>query len=211
MKHTLLILVVAAVLGFPASLLAKTPIVGKVKKIVPKVTLGIKAGLNLQQTSGNLADNAFNAGFLGGVFVGLTKKKIGVQVEGLVKSAKVDYQPSFSPGTGASVKYHVNTVSLNIPVLFEYKLFWRIWGQVGPQFSTILTAEESSKDVKKQFNTTNFDGVIGLQAILPAHFTLSARYILGLTNMNKTVVTYNGAVDTWNERSVQIALGFSFI
>ncbi len=210
MKHTLIILAVA-VLFIPNSLHAKTPVIGKAKKIVPKATFGLKGGLNLQQTSGSLADNAFNAGALGGVFVGLTKKKIGVQVEGLVKSAKVDYVPSFSPGTGASVKYHVKTVSLNVPVLFECKLFWRIWGQVGPQFSTILTAEESSKDVKKQFNTTNFDGVIGLQAMLPAHFTLSARYVLGLTNMNKTAVNYNGAVDTWNERSVQIALGFRFL
>ncbi len=211
MKHTLLILAAVACWVAPLHLQAKSPVVGPVKNIVPKVTFGLKGGLNLQQTSGSLADNAYNAGGLGGVFIGLTKKKIGVQVEGLVKSAKVDYTPLYNPGIGVTAKVHVNTVSLNVPVLFEYKLFWRIWGQIGPQFSTILSAKQSSKDVKNQFNTTNFDGVIGLQAILPAHFTLSSRYILGLTNMNASEKNVAGAIDTWNERSVQIALGFRFM
>jgi Outer membrane protein beta-barrel domain len=213
MKHTLIFFAVAVLL-FPSGIYAKSPVIGKVKKIVPKVTFGIKGGLNLQQISGTVVDNAFSAGYTGGVFVGLTKRKIGVQVEGLVKSAEVDYKPLyFYQGGVGPAKYHVNMVLLNVPVLFQFKLFWRVWGQIGPQFSTVLTAHESTNDsdAKGLFKKANFDGVFGLQAMLPAHFTLSARCILGLTNMNSSAAGLNGAVDTWNERSVQIALGFRFL
>ena len=209
MKHTFLFTALIAGLLFANQSNAQ---LGKVTKLVPKVTVGIKVGANFQQISGSntgftTLDNAYKGGIVGGAFVGVTKKRIGVQVEGLVKSAQIDYTTTL--GTGNPVKLTINTVSLDIPVLFEYKLFWRLWFQVGPQFSTILSAKESSTDVKNNFNTTNFDGVVGLQANLPMHFTIAARYILGVTNINKESVSMINTA--WNDRSIQLSLGFRFL
>ena len=201
MKKIALLLLLAAV-SFSGGAFAY-PLGGK---IVPKFTLGIKAGLNMQQVNGDFVDNAYNYGFTGGLFAGVTKNKIGVQVEGLVRSAQLEYG---NPISSSAPLTKVNTISVDVPVLFEYKLFWRLWLQAGPQFSTIISAKQSSTDVKNNFNTTNFAAVAGLQANLPARLSISARYVFGVTNINnESKSTIKGA---WNERCVQLSLGFRFL
>lgn len=177
---------------------------GIAKKIVPKFTLGVKAGVNMQQISGDLSGEKYNAGFVGGLFAGVTKNKIGVQIEGLIKSAKVDYKPAIA-ATTATIK----TVSLDIPIMFEYKLFWHVWLQAGPQFSSIISFNSNNSAItEKNLNTTNFDGLVGLQANLPARISVGARYVLGLTDMNKSVPA---ATQAWNSRSIQLSVGFRFL
>ncbi|MCD6012551.1 MAG: hypothetical protein K0Q79_2413 [Flavipsychrobacter sp.] len=179
------------------------PVVGK---MLPKFTIGIKAGLNMQQVSGNFADNAYSSGIVGGIFAGVSKNKIGVQAEGLVRSAKVAYTV---PTAATAPTFTVNTVSLDIPVLFQYKIFWRIWAQAGPQFSTLISAKQNSTDVKNNFNTTNFAGVLGLQANLPFRLSVGARYVLGVTNINNE--SKSAIKGAWNERCIQLSLGFRFL
>lgn len=174
-----------------------------VGKMLPKFTLGIKGGVNMQETTGGATHDGYYTGFVGGLFAGITKKKIGVQVEGLVKSASITYTTAIAPTV-----IKINTVSLDIPLLIQYKIFWRVWAQAGPQFSTILSANYKSTDVKNSLNTTNFAGVLGLQANLPLRLSVSARYILGLTNINKSMTPI---ADTWNDRSIQLSLGFRFL
>jgi dipeptide/tripeptide permease len=175
-------------------------------KILPKFTLGIKAGVNMQQFTGNYSQGDFTTGVVGGLFAGITKKKIGVQVEGLVRSADISYTP---PTSSIPTSVKINTVCLDIPLLFQYKLFWRVWAQAGPQFSTFISAKQNSTDVKNNLNTANFSGVLGLQANLPLRLSLSARYILGLTNINNE--SKSGIKDAWNDRSIQLSLGFRFL
>jgi hypothetical protein len=195
MKRTLFTVLSVVLLAGQA--MAQVPVVGK---ILPKVILGIKAGANMQTLTGNTWDGKYNPGFVAGAFLGLTKGKIGIQVEGLVKSAKLETKV-----TSPSVS--IKTMSLDIPVLLEYKLVSRLWIQLGPQFSSIISAKNGSTDVKSGFKTSNFDGVIGLQAILPLHLTAGARYILGLTDMNNAA----GATEKWNTRSIQLYVGFRFL
>jgi dipeptide/tripeptide permease len=200
MKRVLLIAILAATISGSVS---AHPIVGK---ILPKFTIGIKAGVNLQQFTGNYSNSDFSTGIVGGLFAGVTKKKIGVQVEGLARSADITYTP---PISSAPTSIKINTVCLDIPLLFQYKLFWRVWAQAGPQFSTFISAKQNSTDVKNNLNTTNFSGVLGLQANLPLRLSLSARYILGLTNVNNE--SKSGIKDAWNDRSIQLSLGFRFL
>ena len=61
------------------------------------------------------------------------------------------------------------------------------------------------KDTKTLFKSGDLSGVIGLQLNL-AKFRASARYIIGLSDLS-----YNTATDTWKTRTVQIALGYSFL
>jgi hypothetical protein len=197
MKHSLLISALAATLLFSNDTHAKVP----GADMVPKLTIGIKAGVNMQSLTGATWKSAYNAGIVGGAFVGVTKNKIGVEGEVLVKSAK------FNTNGGGG---YINSVSLDVPVLFEYKIISRLWVQLGPQFSSMLSAKDNnSNDVKKSFNTTDFAGVIGLQANLPLHLTVGARYVLGMTNINNESVS--GTKESWNNRSIQIYVGFRFI
>ncbi len=200
MKHVLLIAMITATISGNIS---AQPVVGK---ILPKFTLGIKGGVNMQETTGGATHDGYYTGFVGGLFAGITKKKIGVQVEGLVRSADITYTP---PTSSIPTSIKINTVCLDIPLLFQYKLFWRVWAQAGPQFSTFISAKQNSTDVKNNLNTTNFAGVIGLQANLPLRLSVSARYILGLTNINNE--SKSGIKDAWNDRSIQLSLGFRFL
>jgi len=203
MKRLLLLSTLSAALLFSTRSFAQVPIVSK---ILPKVTVGIKVGANFQELTGSTWDNAYKAGFTGGVFVGVTKKKIGIQVEGLISSAKFNYSPTLHVPTVTPTS--ASTLNLNVPMLFEYKLVPRLWVQLGPQFSDLLSAKDNnSNDIKSSFKTTDFAGVLGLEGILPLHFTVSARYILGLTNVSN-VSSANGS---WNNRGIQLAVGYRFL
>jgi len=202
MKRTLLLTVLSAALLLSTRSQAQVPVVNK---ILPEVVLGIKVGANFSQLTGNSFDNAYKAGFHGGAFVGVTKGKIGVQGEVLVRSCT--YAPSSI--VAAAGGQDVATTNLDIPVLFEYKLISRLWIQLGPQFSSLISAKSNGTDVKKTFNSTDFSGVVGLQAILPVHLVAGARYVLGMTNINNESVS--GTKESWNNRSIQLYVGFRFL
>src|ERR1700733_5570369 len=126
MKHTLLLAALSATLLLHNSAEAQIPVVSKV---LPKVTLGLKVGANFQElSSSSTFQNSYQGGVVGGAFVGITKNKWGVQVEGLVKTVKY----SFTDNGG-----DVNTVYIDVPVLLEYRLIKRLWVQIGPQFSDL--------------------------------------------------------------------------
>ena len=196
MKRLLLLSTFSVALLFSNRSSAQIPVVSKV---LPKVIFGVKVGANFQQLNGDSWNNAYKAGFTGGAFVGVTKKKFGVQVEGLISSAKFSTDASLN---NPSVTF--NNLYLNVPVLFEYKLVNRLWLQIGPQF-TDLVSTNNNDHVNNAFKTTDFDGALGLQLILPLHLVASARYIFGFTNVD------NLSSQTWNNRSIQLSLGFRFL
>lgn len=199
MKRALFTTALATLL-FSNAVNAQIPGVSQVTKALPKVTLGLKVGLNMQQISGApVYNDSYKPGIVGGAFVSVRKNKIGVRAEGLVKTAKIDV---VGPPSG-----HINTIAVDVPVLFEYKIISRLWVQAGPQFTSMITAKDNnSNDVKNTFNTSDFSGVVGLEALLPLHFTVGARYILGFTDANKS-----GVGDAWKNRSIQLSVGFRFI
>ncbi len=209
MKYIVLLSAISLLL-FPGSAQAQGPVVSKVTEAVPKVDLGVKLGANFQQLSGNPSVQ-YKGGVVGGLFVGLHKNRMGVQVEGLVKT--VDYsvkvlQPTMPPmATYASAS--VSTITLEVPVLFEYRIFWRIWAQAGPEFSSILSAKNGTEDFKNHFDSHDFGAVIGLEAHLHVRLNIGARYIYGVTNINNESVS--GVSGAMKNRTAQAYLGFRFI
>lgn len=203
MKNTLLMTVLSATILCTSTAHAQVPVVSKV---LPKVTLGVKVGANFQDLNGNSTfDNSYKGGVAGGVFVGVTKNKWGIQAEGLVKTVKYSLSDAFQ-GQGSK---DVNTVYLDVPVLLEYKIVDRLWVQLGPQFSSLLSAKNNSTDVKTSFNTTDFSGVLGLQVILPVHIIAGARYVYGFSDMNNNKQFFGN--DAFHNRSFQIYAGFRFL
>jgi len=207
MKHARLLTTLSAALLLTFHAQAQLPGVSTVTKALPKVDLGAKLGANFQQLSGNLSKQ-YNGGVVGGVFVGLHKNKIGVQAEALIKTVNYDISGTVQGNNTTTV----NTIALDVPVLFEYKLFWHIWAQAGPQFTSLLSAKDGSNDVKNSFNSTDFAGVIGLEAHLPMHLNIGVRYIYGFTNINKSLSDiYPNITDVMRNRTIQAYIGFRFI
>ena len=197
MKHTLLISVLSATLLCSHSAQAQIPVVSKV---VPKVTVGLKLGANFQSLDGVGYDKGYKPGIAGGLFVGLSKNKMGVQAEGLIKTVK------FS--SSASSTAYINALYIDVPVLFQYKIVNRLWAQAGPQFSILASAKDQNSDDKKEnYKTTDISGVLGLQAILPVHLIAGARYIYGFSDINNV----SAITSTIKNRSFQIYLGFRFL
>ncbi|GAA4460846.1 hypothetical protein GCM10023093_04310 [Nemorincola caseinilytica] len=170
---------------------------GVVKKVAPVVSLGVKVGANMQKVDGGGLDDAYKGGFVAGAFVCVSKKKMGVRVEGLVKSAKIDYSISTVPS--------VKTVMLDVPVLFEYAPIKRLKLHVGPQFTTMLSAKQNDVDVKDQFKSAELSAVAGVEVNLPLKFIVGARYIYGLTDVS----TISGTKVT--NSSIQVSVGYRFL
>lgn len=149
MKRTLLLTTLSIALLLTNSAEAQIPGVSKVTKALPKVDLGIKVGANFQDLSKNSTfKSSYKGGVVGGAFLGVTKNKIGVEAEVLVKT--VTYSTT---ATLTNQSVDIKGIYLDVPVLFEYRLVPRLWVQIGPQFSDMLSAKNGSTDVKKEFNT----------------------------------------------------------
>ncbi len=184
--------------------------VAVVNNLLPKFTFGIKAGVNMQQLSGSeLYNDSYGTGYTCGAYAAFTKKKIGLQIEAAISNSKEDYKmsPYINYQTGFSPDpKNVNFLYFNLPILFEYKIIPRLWLQAGPQINRMISAKDNlNNDQKSEFKLTDVGAVLGVQAILPYHITANARYILGLTNVNSTVLH-----DTWNTRSIQVGVGYRF-
>lgn len=198
MKRTLLLFSLVALL-LPTALLAQVPKVG-----LPTFDLGIKVGANFQQLNGGTWSQAYKPGVVGGIFVGLRKNKIGVQVEGLINTATYNLKDSTKTGIRATY--------ISIPVLFEYKLFSLLWLQVGPQYSGVASVKSLNGfegDAKQVLKSGDVDGVLGLDLRL-LHFDVGARYILGFSDVRNESYQ-SAATGAWNNRSIQVHLGFKFL
>ena len=202
MKRTITLTALSVVLLLSNRALAQVPVVSKVTKALPKVTLGLKAGANFQTLSGNSWASSYKPGIVGGAFLGVYKGKWGIQAEALIKSARFDSKSSSST--------YIKSVSLDVPVLLEYKIVSRLWVQAGPQFTDLLSAKDNtSTDAKKLFKSSDVSGVVGLEVKLPLHLTVGARYILGFTDINSHAVGMT--TDAWKNRYAQLYIGFRFL
>ncbi|RYE25535.1 MAG: PorT family protein [Sphingobacteriales bacterium] len=205
-------------LTFSIPAMMHAQLTGAAQSVLPvKIDLGIKVGANFSKLDGKTWQEAYKGGVLGGVFVGLHRKKIGVSAEALFSQTKYEINSplpsSFynnAADTGKSV--NVRATYLNIPVLFNYKLFSMAWLQIGPQYSGVVSLNDKDdflKDAKGLFKGGDISGVIGLQINLPVKLNIGARYILGFTDQNSG---NNAAVtDAWKNRSIQLHVGYSFL
>ena len=183
-----------------------------------KIDLGIKLGVNMDKLSGNSWDNGYKAGFLGGAYLGVRASRIGVQVEAFYSQSNYtvsghnfyDLYSAFYQNVADSAKKGSFKVSyMNIPVLFEIKLMPYVWLQVGPQYSAVLSVSDGDNmltDAKKVFKSGTVSGVVGVDIKLPFHLDLGARYILGFSDVNNT-----NASDSWNNRTLQVHLGYRLL
>ncbi len=213
MRSTKLLSVLAALLFGGGSLFAQSvPVVNK----LPKLDLGVKIGANFAKIGGDNWEQTYQPGIVGGAFVGLHKHKLGVQVEALVNSSHY----KTSAVVDSIHKGEFRAIYFDIPVLLQYKLVGaklapKIWIMAGPQFSNLISVKNMNAlagDAKETFKSSTVSLVAGAE-VRYLKFSLGARYLLGLTNMNNSSASnaIHIATNTWNNRSYQLYLGFRFI
>jgi len=177
------------------------PVVGK----LPKVHAGLVLGANFEQLSGNNWEQAYKPGVVFGAFGELTKNGWGLSVAALFNTSQYNLTDSATAGT-------FRAFYLNVPVLVEYRVIPRVWLQLGPQFGDLLSIKSGNStlnDPKSYFNTSNVSGVVGVEARLPLHMLVGARYVLGFTDLRKESI--GSATDAWKTRTIQAYVGFRFI
>lgn len=185
--------------------------------------LAVKLGANFTNIDGKYWVNGYKANLLAGAYAALNGPRIGLQIEGLFTQATYITGKGFSDlykdfyQTGKdSIKtgsFRVNY--FNIPVLLNIKLMSRVWIQLGPQYSGVVTVKDVNglmNDAGKLFKNGTVSGVGGLQINLPLNISLSGRYVFGLSDINNNydyTKNQSNIEDNWKQRTLQVALSYT--
>jgi len=139
-----------------------------------KVEIGLKAGLNLAELSGNdnVAGDNITA-FHGGAYGLIKISKIGIQPEVLFSKRGND---------------EVDLGYLDIPVMLKFYVAGGLNLQAGPQFGVLLNAEDSDgADVKGLLKSSDMSAAVGAGVDLPMGLSVTGRYIIGISDVNDSV------------------------
>ncbi len=216
MKSKLLLTILLAALSFPGIIYAQSAPIEPAdslymhKDTLTKVSYGIKLGANFNQITGNETfKQDFSPGIAGGIFVVSTKKKWGIQAEAMISSARYNLQLE----TGDSLRTtYFSFINADIAVMLEYELLPKIWIQAGPQFSTFISikdiAPNNTLDPINYFQSSNFSGVLGLDARITKHFNAGVRYIYGISNLRSGMSVFTS--EAWMTRTIHAYIGYRF-
>lgn len=181
-----------------------------------QLSVGVKGGLNIASSTDS--DTKSKPGFYAGVVMELPMNSfIGIQPE-------VVYSRQGSMHKAEGVKMWEKYNYLNIPVLAKFYLLKIFSLEVGPQFGFMLDGKyrEKSGGVAIEYDLNNdhyrtFDLslAVGLSVKVTRHMDISARYNIGLTNVNKKYEIREGDVVYTQDKKYkngvfQAGLGFRF-
>ncbi|MXV38734.1 outer membrane beta-barrel protein [Flavobacteriaceae bacterium Ap0902] len=180
------------------------------------VELGVRAGYNYSNFSGDLADD-FDTEGRSGYHVGLfaefpVSDRFSIQPEVIysTQGAKWDVL-----GTATELK----TQNINVPVLAKFYVADGFNLQVGPQvgFNTGDDWEFEGNDIPEAFRadlaSVNFGAVVGAGYKMAEGLTIDARYNFGFTNVLDDSNDSIGNMDIDNDFKdgvFSIGLGYSF-
>lgn len=184
----------------------------------PGLLLGLKAGVNFDQTQGSHLDGSFDGYFIGGGFVGIKMNKVKVQGELLFSQNTIATGDNFKSAffqylstNGQQLRNgEFKMDELSIPIFVAYNLIPKfLWLEAGPQYTSIISIKNKDdfiRDTKDVFKSGYLSGLVGVSLNLPLHLTLGGRYIFGLSDRNNTEVS-----DRWRTNQYQITLGYNFL
>ena len=155
------------------------------------VSLGIKAGANFANTDVNGAESITS--FHGGAY-------------GLIKLANVGIQPEllFSKQGASFSGDDLDLSYVNIPVMVKFYLPIGLNFQAGPQFGVLTNAEIGSQDVSDFYKNSDLSAAIGAGWDAPFGLQFTARYVLGLSDINDV-----SGGDEFRNRTFQLSIGYS--
>lgn len=165
-----------------------------------EVKFGAKAGLNFAFITGdNTEDLTPNTDF-----------HFGVMAEWKV-SNKFALQPEIIySGQGSDLNIlsedRISLNYLNVPIMGKYYATKRLSIEVGPQIGFLLSTKGGTLDYKDLLKTTDFGVNFGVGYKLNNGLNFSARYNLGLTNINNV----DNSTEKHRNGVVQLSIGYFF-
>lgn len=176
MKKVLLLMAVVSFIGYSAK--------------AQGVSFGLKAGMTASTMKASTSMEGFDfkskIGFYAGAIaeIGVSENfavQPEVYYEMLGAKMKVDY------GEG-SMEGQSDLGYVSIPLLAKYRN-QGFSAFLGPQIGILISAKGKSdgetEDIKDQFNSTDFAGVVGVGYTLTNGFGFDARYQMGFSNIAK--------------------------
>ncbi len=165
-----------------------------------KVEFGAKAGLNLAFITGDNTED----------FKPNTDFHVGVMAEWKITN-KFSLQPEIIySGQGSDINIEsegrISLYYLNIPVIGKYYVTERLSLEAGPQVGYLLSTKGGTIDYKDLLHTTDYGVNFGVGYKLDNGLNFTARYNLGLSNINN--------VDGFSEKNrngvFQLSVGYFF-
>lgn len=173
---------------------------------------GAKAGVNINKINGKAYTDGFKYNFQGGLFAQFNfSKTFGIQPEvsfvqtesEFTDDTNTIYDDLFGGGTQHKAKLNY----LEIPVLLNINIgpSKRVKLQLGPSYGALLKQTvDSLKTSRDIYKNGEWSAIGGIWLQLPL-VNISARYKLGLTDVN--------SIDDrqqWKNQAIQISAGFTF-
>jgi hypothetical protein len=162
----------------------------------PGIGIGIKAGANFANQAVKDIDTKTVTDFHVGGYLNLNfSDKFGIRPEIL-------YSATGSKQEDVKVDFDY----IAIPVMLRIMPVEVLSLEAGPQFSFLTKAEvEGLGDVKDQLKSNDFGLAFGAGLRLPLGLNLSARYVLGFTNVSDV------SEEEIKNRTFQISVGWTFL
>uniref|UniRef100_UPI0039BE4763 porin family protein n=1 Tax=Formosa sp. 3Alg 14/1 TaxID=3382190 RepID=UPI0039BE4763 len=162
-----------------------------------EVQFGAKAGLNFASVFGDRTDN----------FETVTAFNYGVMAE-IPISNVFSFQPEVLY-SGQGYSFGDDTVALNylnVPLMAKYYVIKGFSLEAGPQLGFLLNTNDDGLGIEDDFNTVDFGVNLGLGYKLDNGLNFSARYNIGLTDIDD-VEGFSGT----NKNGVfQVSVGYFF-
>ena len=158
-----------------------------------RITIGLKGGLNISELKSSNPNEKSLTGLLGGIFVSVpVSNRFSCQPEIVYAQMGGKYSTdgtAWATLPSSSISFYLKYI--DVPVLLKYRINKSNFSLLaGPQVSFLLSAKSEvlneSYDVKSIFKGTDIRSVFGAEYILLKGFNISARYQLGILNINSS-------------------------
>jgi len=169
--------------------------------LAQKIELGVKAGANFNglnlSSGGKLVTTRYNTrvGFHLGGYMSIRIKSLALQPELIFSQQGQNFTTPYWSNLSTTLNY------INLPVIFKYHPTNWLNLQVGPQLGYLISSKgdvlstvgnpptlglaASGKNLKDYTNPLDFSIAFGMGIDLPLGLSLTARYNMGVTNVNK--------------------------
>ena len=175
---------------------------------------GLKAGININKITGQAYSDGFNYNFQGGAFAQFNlSKTFGIQPELSFVQTTSEFTNDPNSiyinlfGSGSGTQHKAKLDYLEVPLLLNINVgpSKRVKLQLGPSYGALLKQTVDSLKTKGDiFKNAEWSAIGGLWLQLP-FVNLSARYKLGLTDIN----AINNS-QQWKNQAIQISAGVTF-
>jgi len=183
-----------------------------------KLMLGIKAGANMDKTSGEHLDSKYSGYFLVGAYTGIKFSKLKVQGEVLFSQSQITTGNNFTDAFGNYITDNARAIGkgdfkmneLSIPITVGINVVPKLlWIHAGPQYTGVVSINDVDgfvKETKNVFKNGYLSGVVGAELELPFSLNAGLRYVFGISDRNNTDVS-----ESWRTSYFQLHVGFSFL